>query len=233
LKNRFKGDGDFRSEEAVELLKQADIIVTNPPFSLFREYIAQLVKHKKKFLILANPNAITYKEIFPLFKNNKIWLGHRPIGVDMLFDVPPAFADKLVKTKKEGSGYRIIDGKVKGRAAATWFTNLDNARMHENIELYRSYKKRRNKAEYPTYDNYKAIEVPKIVEIPVDYSGAMGVPVSFLGKYNPEQFELVGMGEDNGRGQSGGVWKGGSLKCLIKGQAKFKRIFIRNKNPEE
>ena len=183
----LKGDGDFRSEECVNLLKQADIVVTNPPFSLFREYVAQLVEYGKKFLIIGNKNAITYKEIFPLIKDDKMWLGVTPMGTDMLFGVPEHYAETLVQTKKSGSSYRIIDGEVKARAQACWFTNLDHDKRHEELILYKRY----TSEEYPHYDNYDAVDVSKVAEIPCDFDGAMGVPITFLDKYNPEQFEII------------------------------------------
>lgn len=185
------GDGDFRSDECIELLKQADIVVTNPPFSLFREYIAQLMEYGKKFIIIGNPNAITYKEFFPLLKENNVWVGYKSMGSDMLFDVSAEFAQWLVENKKEGSGYKIVDGVVKGRAAAIWFTNLDIQKRHEVMDLYERYEG--NEDHYPKYDNYDAIEVSKVVEIPRDYFGVMGVPITFLDKYNPDQFEIVGI----------------------------------------
>ena len=183
-------DGDFRSRECIELLKQADIVVTNPPFSLFREYIAQLVKYDKKFLVIGNMNAITYKEIFPLIRDAKLWLGRGPAGSDMLFDVPEDYALELVETKREGSAYKIVDGIVKGRLGnASWFTNLDHRKRHEDLILYKKY----SPDEYPKYDNYDAINVNKTDHIPVDYAGEMGVPITFLDKHNPEQFEIIGI----------------------------------------
>ena len=182
------GDGDFRSPECVELLKRADIVVTNPPFSLFREYVAQLVQYGKKFLIIGNKNAITYKEVFPLIKDNRMWVGHTPMGKDLLFDLPEGIARELKATKKEGSSYRIIDGVVKGRSQSIWFTNLDHRKRHEDLILYKRY----SPEEYLTYDNYDAINVDKTAEIPMDWDGAMGVPITFLDKHNPEQFEVLG-----------------------------------------
>ncbi len=203
-------------------------MVTNPPFSLFREYVAQLAEYGKKFVIIGNKNAITYKEIFRLIKEGRLWVGNTPMSKDMLFDVPQDYAEELVATKKEGSAYKIVDGLVKGRSQSIWFTNLDHKKRHEELILYRKY----SPDEYPKYDNYDAIEVSKTKDIPMDYDGVMGVPISFLDKHNPEQFEIVGMGEDNGTGHSGGVWNGGSKSCLVSGKAKFKRIFIRNKGVE-
>ena len=182
-------DGDFRSKECIDILNQADIVVTNPPFSLFREYVAQLIKHKKKFLIIGNKNAITYKEIFPLLKGNKMWVGYTPMGKDLLFDLPEDVARELQETKKEGSSYKIIDGVVKGRSQSIWFTNLDHKKRHEELILFKRYVGNEN--EYPTYDNYDAIEVSRVENIPVDYDGAMGVPITFLSIYNPDQFEIV------------------------------------------
>lgn len=185
----LKGDGDFRSTECIELLTQADIVVTNPPFSLFREYVAQLVQYGKKFLIVGSQNAVTYKEIFPLIKDNTMWLGVTPKGQDMLFDVPEGYAQELVANAKEGSAYRVVEGVIKGRLGnAAWFTNLDHRKRHEELILYKRY----SPEEYPTYDNYDAINVDKIAEIPMDWVGAMGVPITFLDKHNPEQFEILG-----------------------------------------
>ena len=194
----FDEDGDFRTTECIELLKQADIVVTNPPFSLFREYVAQLVQYGKKFLIVGNQNAITYKEIFPLIKDNRIWLGLTPKGRDMLFDVPEGYAQELVATGKEGSAYRVVEGIIKGRLGnAAWFTNLDHATRHEELILYKRY----SPEEYPAYDNYDAINVDRVAEIPMDWDGAMGVPVTFLDKHNPEQFEVLGITDrDNNSG---------------------------------
>ena len=187
--HHLEGDGDFRSAECIELLKQSDIVVTNPPFSLFREYVAQLVEYDKQVLIIGHQNAITYKEIFPLIKENKLWLGITPRGKDMLFDVPEDYAKELVATKKEGSAYKIVDGVVYGRlGSASWYTNLDYRQRHEDLILYKRY----SPEEYPQYDNYDAIEVSKTKEIPYDYAGAMGVPITFLNKHNPEQFEIIG-----------------------------------------
>ena len=217
----LQGDGDFRSEECIALLKQADIVVTNPPFSLFREYVAQLVEYDKKFLIIGNKNAITYKEIFPLIKDDKMWLGVTPMGTDMLFGVPEHYAETLVQTKKSGSSYRIIDGEVKARAQACWFTNLDHDKRHEELILYKRY----TPEEYPNYDNYDAIEVSKVAEIPCDFEGVMGVPITFLDKYNPEQFELLGSNRYLGQDENGIYGR----SSYIKGKEVFKRLFIRKK----
>jgi len=160
----LKRDGDFRSEECIKLLKQVDIVVTNPPFSLFREYVAQLIEYKKKFLIIGNINAITYKEIFKLIKENRLWLGY---NCTRYFKRP--------------------DGTMFETARSFWFTNLDITKRHEDIILYKKY----DSKEYPKYDNYDAINVDKTKDIPADYDGVMGVPITFLDKYNPDQFEIV------------------------------------------
>lgn len=186
------GDGDFRSEESVEFLKESDIVVTNPPFSLFREYIMQLVKYDKKFLIIGNPNALHYKEVFPLVKENKIWVGHKSMSADMLFNVSEEFGKWLVNNKRQGSGYRIIDGEIKGRAQAIWFTNLDIEKRHEYLILYKHY----NPIDYPKFDNFDAININKVTDIPCDYDGFMGVPDSFMDSYNPAQFEILGRSGD-------------------------------------
>ena len=175
----LEGDGDFRSEECIELLKQADIVVTNPPFSLFREYVAQLNEFHKDYIIMGNTNALTYKEIFRLFKEDKIRTGYTNFNVGMYFYVP----DNAQKYHK------IIDGKKLVRVSTScWFTSLPVAKHKEMITLYKKY----SKEEYPTYDNYDAINVNTYTDIPYDYDGCMGVPITFLDKYNPEQFEIIG-----------------------------------------
>ena len=179
---RLKGDGDFRSEECIELLKQADVVITNPPFSLFREYIAQLMEHKKEFLIIGSMNAITYKEIFKLIQENKLWLGYGFANGNAFFRVMPdntAFADGV---------YNPETGTVKFRNVH-WFTNLDTTKRHEVFRLYKTY----NAVEYPKYDNYDAIEVSRLMEIPEDYDGVMGVPLTFLDRHNPNQYEILGL----------------------------------------
>ena len=182
-----KGDGDFRSEECIEILKQADIVVTNPPFSLFREYVAQLVRFNKKFLIIGNVNAITYKEIFPLFQQNQIWLGASIHSGDRKFGVPDSYPLNAAGCGIDENGKRFI--RVKG---VRWFTNLDYSQRHEKLPLYKKY----TLEEFPKYDNYEAIEVSKTADIPYDYDGVMGVPITFMDKYSPEQFEIVGMCEN-------------------------------------
>ena len=184
----LKGDGDFRSEECIELLRESDIVVTNPPFSMFREFLSLLVKHKKSFIILGNLNAVTYKEVFPLLKENKMWLGNRSLNKDMYFYVPKERQEWLLANKKEGSAYKIINGVVMGRlASACWYTNLDLSKRHEKIILYKTY----SPDEYPHYDNYDAINIDKVDQITIDYDGVMGVPITFMDKYNPEQFEII------------------------------------------
>ena len=174
--SELKGNGDFRSEECIELLKEADIVVTNPPFSLFREYIATLVQYNKKFLVIGNQNAITYKEIFPLIKENKLWTGNNMVKT---FRVPQV-TNKNCEVLPNGD----IIAKF---GSICWFTNLDIKKRHEEIILYKKY----NEEEFPKYDNYDAIEVSKVCEIPKDYDGVMGVPITFLYRYNPSQFEIV------------------------------------------
>lgn len=214
---KLKGDGDFRSEECIDLLKQADIVVTNPPFSLFREYVAQLVEYNKKFIIIGNKNSITYKEIFSLIKEEKIWLGYRNINTDMWFVVPED--DKYEK---------IIDGQKTRHIMGCWFTNLDTTKRHEILPLYKSY----TSLEYPKYDNYDGINVDKVVDIPCNYDGIMGVPITFLDKYNPEQFEILGLSASAGYNKEivGIPFQGEKdARCLINGKNVYARIFIRRK----
>ncbi len=203
---QLKNDGDFRSKECIELLKQADIVVTNPPFSLFREYVAQLIEYNKKFLIIGNLNAITYKEIFNLIKENKIWLGISPRN--------------MVFSNSEGKLVMIN---------SVWFTNLEHKKRNEPLILYRTY--RGNESKYPKYDNYDAINVDKVNDIPADYDGCMGVPITFFAKYNPEQFEIIGV-SDNGVIDE--KYKLPHFKKhnepYINGKKQFKRIFIKRRN---
>ena len=174
--------GDFRSEESIEILKQADVVVTNPPFSFFREYVAQLVEHDKQFVIIGNMNAITYKEIFPLIKENKVWLGPSIKSGDREFGIPEYYPVTAATSRVDENGNKFI--RVKG---VRWFTNLDHAKRHEDMILYRTY----TSEEYPKYDNYDAINIDRVQDIPADYFEAMGVPITFLDKYNPEQFEII------------------------------------------
>lgn len=182
----LKGDGDFRSPECIELLEQADIVCTNPPFSLFREYVAQLIHYQKKFLILGNKNAITYKEIFPLIASNQIWVGMTPMSREVYFDVPQSYIEDALAKNKDRSVIKV-GGKYVARSPSIWYTNLDNKKRHEELVLYKTY----NPEDYPKYDNYDAIDVSKVSDIPIDYEGVMGVPITFLDKYCPEQFEIV------------------------------------------
>ena len=208
--SELKGNGDFRSEECIELLKEADIVVTNPPFSLFREFIATLVQYGKKFLVIGNNNAITYKEIFPLIKENKLWLGFSD-NKTMEFVMPDSYEKYNYIDKK---GRKI--GKV---PAISWFTNLEHSKRNDEIILYKKY----TPEEFPKYDNYGAIEVSRVCEIPKDYNGVMGVPITFLGKYNPSQFEIVGIANS-------ARWIG-SYPCytIINGRKIYNRILIKRK----
>ena len=171
-------------------------------FSLFRKYVAQLVEHGKKFLIIGNKNAITYKDIFPLIKESRMWVGHTSMSKDLLFDLPEEIAREMKATKKEGSAYKIVDGVVKGRSQSIWFTNLDHGRRHESLNLMtmeenlKFSKNLKGKAAYDRYENFNAIDVGTYKEIPSDYDGIMGVPVTFLDKYNLEQFEIIGNSDD-------------------------------------
>ena len=210
----LKGDGDFRSAECIEILKEADIVVTNPPFSLFREYVAQLVKYDKKFLIIGNVNALSYKEIFPLVKDNKMWLGASIHSGDRKFGVPEDYPLNAAGCGIDANGQRFI--RVKG---VRWFTNLDYSQRHEKLPLYKHY----TPEEFPKYDNYDAINVNKTSDIPCDYDGVMGVPITFMDKYNPEQFEIVGLDryvEDNPRY---------GHRFTLNGRETFARILIRRK----
>jgi hypothetical protein len=208
----LKQHGDFRSAECIELLKQADIVVTNPPFSLFREYLGQLISYGKKFLIIGNVNAITFKEVFPLIKNNRIWLGPSITSGDRKFHVPDNYPLNAAGCGTDPDGRKYI--RVKG---VRWFTNLDHNKRHEELDLVNRYSD-----EYPLYDNYDAIEVSRTSDIPCDYAGVMGVPITFLDKYNPEQFEIIKFR------------KGNDEKDLrVKGKCPYFRILIRNKHPKD
>lgn len=210
----LKGNGDFRSEECISLLKQADIVVTNPLFSLFREYVAQLMKYDKKFIIIGNVNAITYKEIFPLLKENKMWCGYN-FNKTITFEVPPNYSG----TYRDGKKYCKVP-------AITWFTNLEISKKHDELILYKKY----NPEEYPKYDNYDAINVNKTTDIPYDYSGLMGVPITFLDKYNPEQFEII-----DGIGRYSILYNEKTKKekkylSMVNGKALYFRYIIKNKH---
>lgn len=209
------GTGDFRSEESIELLKEADLVVTNPPFSLFREYVEQLAKYNKKFLILGNQNAITYKEVFKLIKENKLWFGYDNGGTKW-FQVP---MDYEINTE---SRIKIENGvKYFSMGSIMWYTNLDTTKRHEELILYKKYSPK----EYPKYDNYDAIEVSRYVEIPMDYGGVMGVPITFLNRYNPDQFEIIGHVGSVG---ADGVYSFANA-IYLNGRKLFKRILIKNK----
>ena len=208
----LRGNGDFRSKESIELLKQADIVVTNPPFSLFREYVAQLMEYDKKFLIIGSQNAVTYKDVFQHFKEDKIWLGYK--SGDMAFQVPEYYEPRETRywEDEEGQKWRSL-GNI------CWFTNLDISKRDEDLILYKNY----NAEEFPKYDNYDAINVGKVAEIPMDYKGKMGVPITYLDEYNPSQFEIIGLDryvEDNpnyGR------------RFSVDGRETYARIIIKNK----
>lgn len=224
VKTPLEGNGDFRNKECIDLMDESDIVVTNPPFSLFREYVAVLMEYQKKFIIIGNKNAITYKEFFPLLKNNAVWIG--------------------CTNAKE---FLQPDGSIKKFGNIGWFTNLDINKRHEKLILWKNY----TPEEYPKYDNYDAINVNKVSEIPCDYDGVMGVPITFLDKYNPEQFEIVGMDlndsvESLGIGEIGDTWvqlyrkQGGKghitakmhslvYTCNGKAVSLYRRILIRKK----
>ena len=201
--NELNGDGDFRSEECIEYLKQADVVVTNPPFSLFRQYVKQLMDYNKKFIIIGNMNAITYKDIFPYIKNNQLWLGMN-----------------FVKSFEKPNGDIQKFGNI------SWFTNIENKRRNEKLDLYKRY----SFEDYPKYQNYDAIEVSRVDEIPIDYDGVMGVPITFLYKYNPTQFEIIGMSASAGYNKDivGIPFIGEKdARCLINGKNVYARILIR------
>lgn len=233
----LEGDGDFRSEECIALLEQADIVITNPPFSLFREYVRLLIDYDKKFLIIGSMNAITYKEIFPLIKNNQLWLGATGNGTDMVFAVPNGF--EIAESDRQKAARLGYVGDYTRLGNSCWFTNLDHGRRHQPLQLmnlsenlkFSRHKEVKGKEAYDKYDNYDAIEVPYTDAIPSDYEGAMGVPISFLDKYCPEQFEILGATESEGKGFSNGLWDETSnvSQPLIDGQRKFKRIFIKHR----
>ena len=219
--HKLKEDGDFRSKESIDLLTQADIIVTNPPFSLFREYVAQLIEHDKKFLIIGNQNVITYKEIFKLIKENKLWAGVDNGGTKW-FKVPDHY-DIQTETR-----IKTVDGqKYFSMGSVYWFTNLENRKRNEDITLFKTYKG--NEQDYPKYDYYDAIEVSKVSDIPMDFKGAMGVPITFLDKYNPEQFEIIdGIGRYSMLTGPTPETQGTYL-TKINGKPKFARVIIKNK----
>ncbi len=187
----LKGDGDFRSDECIELLEECDIVVTNPPFSLFREYINLLIQKNKNFIVLGNQNALTYKDFFPLIKDNKIWIGYG-FNLSLVYKTP--YPNELEANRQFviSRGYSPEDGYVKVPGIA-WFTNLDIKKRHEKMILVKHY----SPEEYPYYYNYTAINIDKITDIPCDYEGIMGVPITFMDKYSPDQFEIIGLGIAN------------------------------------
>ena len=205
-------NGDFRSDECVKLLKEADIVVTNPPFSLFREYVAQLIEYKKKFLVLGNQNAITYKEVFKPIKENKLWLGYDNGGTKW-FQVPDNYEIQTESRKKIENGTKYFSmGRI------MWFTNLETTKRHDNIDLYKKY----SPEEFPKYDDYDAVNVNKVSDIPKDYDGIMGVPITFVDKYNPKQFEILGLANS-------ARWIGYECYTIIKGRKIYNRIIIKRK----
>ena len=210
----LQGDGDFRSKECIAFLEEADIVVTNPPFSLFREYVAQLIKYDKKFIIIGNINAVTYKEIFPLIQRDQVWLGPSIHSGDREFEIPSSYPLEAAGSRTDNEGRRYI--RVKG---VRWFTNLDFPQRHEVLTLYERY----NPKEYPHYDNYDAINVDKVADIPCNYDGVMGVPITYLDKHNPNQFEIVGIDryvEDNPTP---------GKRFTIQGKETYARILIRKR----
>jgi hypothetical protein len=234
---RLKGDGDFRSEEVTKLRDEADIIVTNPPFSLFREFLSWIVEKNKQFLIIGNKNCITYKEVFPLIKENKMWLGVKfENGNSLFFSTPDIeYTKKISLENPEGSYWRKIDGVICVATHACWFTNLDHGRRHQPLPLmsmaknlrFSKHKEIMGKTQYDKYDNYDAIEVPFTDAIPSDYDGVMGVPISFLDKYSPEQFEILGSADDKDfYVPIFGKW---AERITVDGKQPFKRIFIKHR----
>ena len=218
----YDGNGDFRSEECIEFLKEADIVVTNPPFSLFREYVAQLMQYGKKFLIIGNMNAITYKEIFPYIKNNELWMGYKSLGSDMFFNVPQNYVEELKATKTQGGGWRELDGIIMGRVAtACWVTNLEHSKRNEELILYKHY----SPTEYPKFENYDAIEVSKVAEIPMDYEGVCAVPISFINKYCPNQFRILGI-MSGAKGETFTNGNDNRAKFYLNGKGVYVRILI-------
>ncbi len=218
----LKENGDFRSAECVELLKEADIVVTNPPFSLFREYVAQLIEHDKKFLIIGSVNAITYKEVFPLIRANKVWFGMSIHSGDREFRVPDDYPLDAAGSRIDSDGKKYI--RVKG---VRWFTNLDYEERHEHLVLYKKY----TPEEYPMYDRYNAINVNVTTDIPMDYDDAMGVPITFLDKYDPEQFEILNA-NDLRRNKEVPIKKHGLIKDkdgAINGKPTYARILIKRR----
>ena len=232
----LEGDGDFRSDESINLLKQSDIVVTNPPFSLFREYIKQLVAYDKKFLIIGNLNAITYKEVFPLLKENKVWLGnnYKVNAGAMFFEIPESIAnlEQVREIKTNESGKKVYITRVQG---VRWFTNLDHGRRHQPLPLMTKAEviKFATKKPFEKYDNYNAIEVSLVKNIPSDYDGIMGVPMSIFDKYSPEQFEILGSDYNVKEGLLSKLvnpkWKGKLDRGYVNNKRLYTRILIKHK----
>ncbi len=218
----LEGDGDFRSEECTKIKDECDIVVTNPPFSLFRQFVEQIMTMGKKFIIVGNHSAISYKEIFPYIKNNEMWLGYKPLGGAMYFHITDEYKEEIVKTKKEGTGWVEVNGEIMANVSqACWFTNCPVYR--KPLVLTKTYAPEK----YLKYDNYDAIEVSRVENIPIDYDGVMGVPITFLGKYCPSQFEIVGI--SNHYEMAGIPYTNGNCYCEINGVRKYVRIFIRKR----
>ena len=228
----LEGTGDFRSPEVTALRDEADVIITNPPFSLFREFLAWIVEGKKQFAIIGNMNAITYKEVFPMIKENKMWLGATGNGKDMVFGIPQGA--KVRDEDRQKAARLGYVGNYTRLGNSCWYSNLEHGRRHQPLALMtmednlRYNKKMKGKQSYESYDNYDAIEVPFTDAIPSDYEGVMGVPISFLDKYCPEQFKILGCTESEGKGFSNGLWIKESkvAQPLINGERVYKRIFI-------
>lgn len=222
LVRSLEGDGDFRSKECIAFLEEADIVVTNPPFSLFREYVAQLIKYDKKFIIIGNINAVTYKEIFPLIQRDQVWLGPSIHSGDREFEIPSSYPLEAAGSRTDNEGRRYI--RVKG---VRWFTNLDFPQRHEELTLYKKY----SPEGYPHYDNYDAINVDKVADIPCDYDGVMGVPITYLDKHNPDQFEILDANNfiirDQAPKKPHGLIK--DKDGYVKGRIVYARILIRNR----
>jgi len=225
------GDGDFRSEEVTKLRDEADIIITNPPFSLFREFLSWIMQANKKFVIIGSKNAITYKEFFSFIKNNKMWVGTTSFSKDMLF----ISSEEIDPTQMPKSATRIVDGIVYLRSPSVWYTNIEHGRRHRPLSLmstkdnlkYSKHKEIIEEKSYKKYDNYDAIEVPFTDSIPSDYKGVMGVPISFLDKYNPEQFEILA--KTNNKEHAGKYLIGNDATAMINGKKLYHRILIKHK----
>lgn len=215
IQRKLEGNGDFRSKECIELLKQNDVVVTNPPFSLFRDFVAQLMKYNKKFLIIGNKNAITYKEIFPLIKDNKIWLG---------ISAPTAYSTPLKEVENDKTQYKENGVVYQKFGNHGWFTNIEHSKRTYPLDLYKNY----NAEKYPKYDNYDAINVDKVTDIPMDYDGVMGVPITFLDKYCPTQFDIVGL-MSGGKGENLTNGTDGRAKFYVNGKGVYARVLIRRK----